>query len=155
MPSLYGGLMIATIWSVPGLNFINCLCCAGILAGGFVAVVLYQKDITAEMEPLTREDCTQLGIYAGLISAMAGVIIQYIVIALFGNVMIDMMVSMVERMSMELPAEYYELIETARTAEQSPLSFAVDIIFMGMLNTLFSFFGALIAWRVFRPGVQQ
>lgn len=151
MPSLYGGLLIATIWAVPGLNFLNCLCCAGVLMGGFLAVLMYQKDIASDREQLTREDCIQLGIYTGLISAVAGVIIQYAVIALFGNVMIDMMMKIVERMNVDLPPEYFELIETAKSSKQSPLSFAVDIIFMGMLNTLFSFLGALIAWKVFQP----
>lgn len=151
MPSLYGGLFIATIWSVPGLNFLNCLCCAGVMLGGFLAVLLYQKDLTPEMERLTRDDCTQLGIMAGAISAVAGVVIQYIMLAVFGDVMIDIMMKLVERMNVDLPPEYYELIETARQAEQSAVSFVVDIIVMGLMNTLFSFFGALIGWKVFQP----
>ncbi len=154
MPSLYGGLLIATIWAVPGLNFINCLCCGGVLLGGFLAVVLYQKDITPEMEPFTREDCIQLGIFAGVISAVLGVLIQYIVRLVFGDVMIDVMMKLVERMNVDLPPEYYQMIETARESKQSVLSFVVDVIVLGMMNTLFSFLGALIAWKVFQPKSQ-
>jgi hypothetical protein len=151
MPSLYGGLLIATIWAVPGLNFLNCLCCAGVLLGGFLAVLLYERQFTEGMEPMTKDDCTQLGIYTGMISAVAGVIIQYLVIAVFGDVMIDMMMRMVERLNVELPPEYFEMIETAKNTERSLFSFIIDIIFMGMINTLFAFLGALIGWRVFQP----
>lgn len=153
MPSLYGGLLIATVWAVPGLNFLNCLCCAGVMLGGFLAVLLYEKDITPQMEPLTRDDCTQLGIFTGLISAVAGVIIQYLVIAAFGDVMIDTMMRIVEKMNVELPPEYFELIETAKATERSLFSFIIDIIFMGMINTLFAFLGGLIGWKVFQPKV--
>ncbi len=151
MPSLYGGLLIATVWAVPGLNFINCVCCAGVLLGGFLAVLLYQKDITPDMEPFSRDDCIQLGIFAGVISAILGVLIQYIVRMIFGDVMIDVMMKLVERMNVDLPPEYYQLIETARQSEQSVISFVVDVVVLGMMNTLFSFLGALIAWNVFRP----
>lgn len=119
--------------------------------GGFLAVLLYQKDSSKGMEPLTRDDCTQLGIFTGLISAVAGVIIQYLVIAAFGDVMIEMMMRIVERMNVEMPPEYYELIETAKTAERSLFSFILDIFFMGLINTLFAFLGALIGWKVFQP----
>lgn len=150
MPSLYGGLLIATIWSVPGLNLLNCFCCAGVLLGGFLAVLLYQRDLTPETGLLTRDDCTHLGILTGMISAVAGVVIQYIVIALFGNVMIDVMMKIVERMNVDLPPEYYEMIEAAKSSEQSVFSFVLDVLVMGMMNTLFSFLGALIGWKVFQ-----
>jgi hypothetical protein len=151
MPSLYGGLLIATVWAVPGLNFLNSLCCAGVLLGGFLSVLLYQRDIAEGMVPLTKDDCKDLGIYTGAISAVAAVLIQYLVIALFGNVMIDTMVHIIERMSMEMPAEFYEWIESAKTADRNLFSFIVDVMFMGIINTLFAFLGALIGWKVFQP----
>lgn len=153
MPSLYGGLLIASIWAVPGLNLLNSLCCAGVLLGGFLSVLIFQKDITPEMSPLTKEDCKDLGIYTGAISAVAAVIIQYLVIALFGNVMIDMMVQIIDRMNMDMPAEFYEWIEAAKAAERNVFSFIIDIMFMGIVNTLFAFLGALIGWKVFQPKV--
>lgn len=151
MPSLYGGLLIATIWAVPGLNFLNCLCCAGVLLGGFLSVLLYVRGLGPNASELTRADCTDLGIYTGVVSAVAGVVIQYLVMAIFGNVMIEMMMRIVERMHLDLPPEYYEMIETAKSADRSVISFVIDIVFMGVVNSLFAFLGALIGWRMFRP----
>ncbi len=150
MPALYGGLLIATIWAVPGLNFLNGLCCAGVMLGGFLAVLLYHRERGEGAAPMVKDDCLQLGIYAGVIAAVAGVIMQYLVNAMFGDVMVEMMLRIVERMEVDLPAEYYEMIETAKTAERNPVSFILDIVFMGMVNSLFAVIGALIGWKVFR-----
>ncbi len=150
MPSLYGGLLIATVWAVPGLNFLNCLCCAGVMLGGFLAVLLYQKDITPESAPLTREDCIQLGIYAGVISSVAAVVIQYVVAVMFGDIAIEMMMRVAERMQIDLPPEIYPLIEEAKSAEPNIIGSFFAIFIYIIPNTLFSFFGALIGWKVFQ-----
>ena len=116
--SLYGGLFIATVWAIPGLNFLNCLCCAGVLLGGFLSVLIYQKDITPEMEPLTRDDCVRLGMYAGIISSVAGAIIQFVVLLMFGNIAIDMMMHLADSMQVQFPPELYEMVEQAKQEEE-------------------------------------
>ncbi|MEI7907847.1 MAG: hypothetical protein WCI84_10880 [Bacteroidota bacterium] len=151
IPALYGGLLIATVWAVPGLNFLNCLCCAGVMLGGFLAVLLYQKDIPPESGQLTREDCVQLGIYAGIISSVAAVLIQYTVTLLFGDIAIEMMMRLAERMQVDLPPEIYPLIDEAKKAEPNLIGSFLAIFIYIVPNTLFSFFGALIGWKVFQP----
>jgi hypothetical protein len=151
MPSLYGGLLIATIWSIPGLNMLNCFCCAGVLLGGFLAVVLYQKDITSEMEPLSRDDCNTLGIYTGIIASVAGAIIQYAIQLVFGNIAIDVMMKLAERMHVDFPPELYPMIEEAKQQGPNILSAIVAIFITAIPNTLFAFLGGLIGWNVFKP----
>ncbi len=151
MPSLYGGLLIATVWSVPGLNFLNCLCCAGVLLGGFLAVLLYQKDITTDMEPLSQDDCKNIGVYTGIIASVAGAIIQFIIQLVFGDIAIDLMVKLAERMQVDFPPELYQMIEEAK--QQGPNIFgSIIAMFVTIIpNTLFAFLGALIGWKVFKP----
>ena len=151
MPSLYGGLLIATLWAVPGLNLINCLCCAGVLLGGFLSVLLYQKDFTQETEPMIKNDCIQLGIYSGLIASVAAVIIQVIVTLVFGDVAVEMMMRLVERMNVEMPPEFYSLIEQAKEEEPNLFGSILAVFFYVVPNTLFSMLGALIGWSVFKP----
>ena len=62
---------------------------------------------------LTREDSIELGIWAGILSAIAGTIINLIILALFGNIAIEMMLSMIENMNVEMPAEFQTLIDEA------------------------------------------
>jgi hypothetical protein len=151
MPALYGGLLIATIWSVPGLNFLNCLCCAGVLLGGFLAVLLYQKDIDPDTEQLTRDDCTNLGIYTGIIASVAGMVIQFAIQVIFGDIAIEMMMKLAERMQVDFPPEIYQMVEEAR--QQGPNIFgSIMAMFITVIpNTLFAFLGALIGWNVFKP----
>ena len=154
IPSLYGGLLIATIWSVPGLNFLNCFCCAGVLLGGFLAVLLYQKDITPEMEQLTREDCTTLGIYTGIIASVAAMFIQYIVQLVFGDIAIEMMLKLAERMKVDFPPEIYQMIEEAKRQGPNIVGSIIAMFITVIPNTLFAFLGALIGWNVFREKQQ-
>lgn len=150
MPSLYGGLLIATLWAIPGLNFINCLCCAGVLIGGFLSVLIYQKNITPEMPPMTINDCVQLGLYSGIIASVAAVLIQVTVSMLFGDVAVDMMLKMVERMNVEMPPEFYDLIEQAKQEKPSVAGSILAIFFYIIPNAMFSVLGALIGWNVFK-----
>lgn len=150
MPSLYGGLLIATLWAIPGLNFINCLCCAGVLIGGFLSVLLYQKNIGPEMPPMTMNDCIHLGVYTGIIASVAAVIIQVAVTSIFGDVAVEMMLRIVENMNVEMPPEYYELIDQARNEDPTVAGSILAIFFYIIPNTLFSVLGSLIGWNVFK-----
>lgn len=150
MPSLYGGLLIATLWAVPGLNLINCLCCAGVLLGGFLSVLFYQKDITPETEQMTQRDCIQLGIYTGIIASVAAVIIQIVVTIVFGDVALEMMLRLIAKMKVELPPEFYDMIEEARNQQPNIIGAFFSIIIYIVPNTLFSVLGALIGWNVFK-----
>jgi len=151
MPSLYGGLLIATVWSVPGLNFLNCLCCAGVLLGGFLSVILYQKNILPEMEQLTHEDCTSLGVYTGIIASVAGMIIQFLIQLIFGDIVIDVMMKLAERMKVDFPPEIYQMIEEARQQGPNIIGSILAMFITIIPNTLFAFLGALIGWNVFKP----
>ncbi len=151
MPALYGGLLIATVWSVPGLNFLNCLCCAGVLLGGFLSVLLYQKDITPEMEPLSIEDCKNLGVYTGIIASVAGMAIQFIIQLVFGDIAIDMMMKLAERLRVDFPPEIYQMIEEARKQGPNILGSILAMFITVIPNTVFAFLGALIGWNVFKP----
>lgn len=153
MPALYGGLLIATVWSVPGLNFLNCLCCAGVLLGGFLSVLLYQKDVTPEMEPLSIEDCKNLGVYTGIIASVAGMAIQFIIQLVFGDIAIDMMMKLAERLRVDFPPEIYQMIEEARKQGPNILGSILAMFITVIPNTVFAFLGALIGWNVFKPKI--
>jgi hypothetical protein len=153
MPSLYGGLLIATLWAVPGVNFINCLCCAGVLMGGFLSVLLYQKHLTPESEPMTQRDCVYLGLYAGIIAAVATVMIQIVVSSIFGNITLEIMMRIVHRMNVDLPPEFSQLIDQAKNEKPSIVGGIFQIFVNIIPNGLFSVLGAMIGWNVFKPKV--
>ena len=154
MPALYGGLIIAGISAVPGLNLINVCCCAGILLGGFLAVFFYKQELTPEMDPLTSNDCVRLGAFAGVIAAVAGTVISMLVMLVFGNIAIDMMMRIVHRMNVELPANVEQMIEQGMEEKISFLGMVFSLFLNLIIDVLFSTLGGLIGWSVFKPKPQ-
>jgi len=155
MPSLYGGLLIATIVTVPGLNLINGFCCAGIIVGGFLSVVLYQRKITAETSPLILNDCLQLGLYSGIISSFISALISFLVEIFFGKVQIELMMELVTKFAQqanaELPQWFYEAMDEAMKATPNALSAVLTGFIQVVPFSIFSILGALIGWNVFKP----
>jgi hypothetical protein len=150
MPALYGGIIMAIISSVPGLNLLNCLCCAGILLGGAMAVFFYQKDLTPDHPPMTNSDAVQLGLLAGVFGALIGSAISAAIMAAFGNVAGQMIKSMMEQYSDQMPPGTMEKFEEG--LKQNGFSF-LQVIFALLLDSLFGLLGGLIGFAIWKPKV--
>ncbi|HTR82693.1 MAG TPA: hypothetical protein VMM58_13780 [Bacteroidota bacterium] len=154
IPALYGGLIIAGISAIPGLNLINVCCCAGILLGGFLAVFFYNQEMTAEMDPLTSNDCVRLGALAGVIAAVAGTVISMLVMLVFGNIAIEMMMRIIHRMNIELPPNIDEMINQGMEEKISFFGMVFSLFLNLIIDIIFSTLGGLIGWSVFKPKPQ-
>lgn len=86
VPGLWGGVLIGVISGIPFLDLINCACCAGVLAGGILAVFLYKNNLPDDM-PLTMSDGAVLGFIAGVI----GAIIASVLGLVFGAMSFDIL----------------------------------------------------------------
>lgn len=157
MPALYGGLVIAAFWAVPGLNLINCLCCGGVIFGGLLAVFLYVREQRPEMDPLTMADCLRVGLLAGVVASFAAVAVNVLVTLVFGNVAIEMMERIIVKLRVEIPPELQEAIEQAKHERINPLGAVFSIFVFLIPNTLFAALGGVIGWSLFKPkpGDQQ
>ncbi|MCX6137351.1 MAG: hypothetical protein NTV54_07655 [Ignavibacteriales bacterium] len=151
MAALYGGLVTAGISAIPGLNFINCFCCAGILLGGFLAVFFYKQELDDDLVPLTNSDCIQLGVWAGVIAAVAGTLINVMVLLAFGNVAIEVMIAIVHKMHIEFPPEYQQVLDQAIAEKATVASIVASFLLTLAMDVLFTVLGALIGWAAFKP----
>ena len=113
IPALYGGIIMAIISTVPFLSLINCLCCAGLLFGGFIAVYFYKNNFTPDTPPFNSGDCMAVGALAGLISAVIGTILSLIFLSMFGNVMGEFIMKILREYSTQLPEQTLDQIESA------------------------------------------
>ncbi len=154
MPALYGGLIIAGISAIPGLNLINVCCCAGILSGGFLAVFFYKQELTPGMDPLTSNDCVRLGAFAGVIAAVAGTMISMAVMLIFGNIALEMMMKIIHRMNVELPENVEQMIQQGMEEKISFFGMFFSLFLNLIIDVLFSTLGGLIGWSVFKPKLQ-
>jgi len=148
MPALYGGIVIGVISGLPFLSLINCLCCAGVLLGGFLSVFFYKKDLTPQMPPLTSNDALQLGALAGLFGAIVGNILSAIILYSVGNLMGEAMMEFFEGFRDQMPPGTIEQIEEGvRSGEVSPVGIVISLI----IDPLFGLLGGLIGYSVFKP----
>ena len=154
MPALYGGIIMGVLSGIPYLSFINCLCCAGVLLGGFMAVFFYNKDLTPDMPPLTSGDSIKLGALAGLFGAIVGNVIAGLVMVTIGNVageaMYEMLISIYDSVGIldQMPSEAIDEMERGMTAaELDPTTIIISFV----VNPLFGLLGGLIGYQVYKP----
>ena len=146
MPALYGGIIMGVISAIPVLNFVNCLCCAGILFGGFMAVFFYKKDLPPAI-PLTNSDGLQLGALAGVFGAVIGSILTAGIFALMGNVTGQMLTDFLEQYADQMPPGTFE--QMSEGMMEGGLS-VLNLIMSLVIDTIFGLLGGLIGYSVLK-----
>jgi hypothetical protein len=101
-PAILGGLIIGAISGIPGLNLLNCCCCAGIILGGAMSVYLYRHEFTNEMPPMESSDALILGIIAGIVGALITTILSAMITLILGPVETEMMRNFMEKLTQKL-----------------------------------------------------
>ncbi len=152
LPALYGGIIIGVISTVPFLNFVNCLCCAGILFGGFIAVFLYRNNFTPDTPPFTMGDCLAVGAMAGVVGAVVATVLDQVFLLLFGNVLKEFILQLLESMDLDIPEEALE--EIRKRIEEVPtgiVSVFIELVFGLILYPIFGLLGGLIGYGVWKP----
>lgn len=151
-PALVGGVTIGVISAVPFLNLINCFCCAGVLLGGFLAVMIYKNNITPGMAPLTSNDAIAVGALAGLFGAVIATVLGGMILALFGNVTGEMIYDFMIKSGVEVPEELYDELRESLVEETLGFGWLMMSLFVGaIVDTLFGLLGGLIGFAVFKP----
>ncbi len=158
MPALYGGIIIGLLSGIPFISFINCLCCAGVMIGGFLAVFFYKKDLPQDAPPLTNNDALALGALAGLFGALFSNIISAGFMFTVGNVaagvMYDFVVSMYDKMGMldKMPPEALDDMKSQMYQDSiSPMNVLSSFIIL----PLFGLLGGLIGYAVYKPKAEE
>jgi len=151
IPALYGGIIMALISSIPFLSLINCLCCAGVMLGGFLAVFFYKDNFTQDTPPFTSGDCMAVGALSGVFGAILGTMLSIFFVKLFGNVMGQFIVEMFHNLNVDLPSEAWQAMEESLN---SPLTlFAAMLQLFGSLaiDAIFGLLGGLIGYSIYKP----
>lgn len=153
IPALYGGIVIALMLNIPGINVLNyCMCCAGIMLGGFLAVMFYKNDFTPETPPLDSNDCLIIGGLAGFVGAAIGTVLWAIILAVFGNYIIDYLFSILPRLGTQgIPQSYLDLLEESRHVKLSLIGFLLELLKNIIIDIIFGGLGGLIAYQLFKP----
>lgn len=154
IPALYGGVIMALISSVPFINLVNCFCCAGILFGGVMAVYFYKNNFTPDTPPYTSGDCVAVGAMAGVISAVLSTILSLLLLAMFGNVMQNLVLEFLRNSKFNIPDQAMQQIENAMRVRTGGLFIMMEFGQHLIIHTLFGLLGGLIGYSIFKPKQQ-
>ncbi len=152
VPALIGGAVMGLISATPFLNLINCLCCAGIILGGFLAVFFYKDQLTPNMPPLQASDGLALGALAGVFGFIIATLLSALIYVVFGPIAteatMNLIIQFIESIGMDLPPEAYdEMMEGAR---ESPIN-AFGLLMSLITSVVFGIIGGLIGAAVYKP----
>lgn len=156
---LLGGLIIGAISGIPGINLINCCCCAGILLGGAMSVYLYRQEFTDDMPPLESSDALILGIISGIIGAVITTAISTLITFTFGSIDAQLMFGFLEKIFQKLEErgtlppdamdQMREKFEDALREGHSVGGILRSLIYALILYPIFSMLGGLIGFGIF------
>jgi hypothetical protein len=149
IPALYGGIIMGVLSAVPILNFVNCLCCAGTMLGGFMAVYFYKKQLTAEMDAMTNSDGLGLGAFAGLFGAIASTILGGLIFLIVGDIASEMVLRILNSSGVlnNMPPESRAQMEQQMAQRGFSI---VSVVANFIICPLFGLLGGLIGYAVFR-----
>lgn len=142
------------ISGVPFLSLVNCLCCAGIMFGGFMAVFFYKKDQPPDTFTLTNSDSMALGALAGVFGALISNVISGALLATVGNLagkaMYDIVLGLYDSMGLldKMPPDAIEQME--RGMVDSGIS-VTNIVMSFLIDPLFGLLGGLIGYAFLKP----
>ena len=82
--AIVGGTVSALLFSIPFVNIVNCFCCAGIMFGGAVALVYYDRSFEIR-EYISPASALTVGLVSGLAGAFLSIFIDWVIFSMFGN----------------------------------------------------------------------
>ena len=139
-PALFAGLIMGIVNFAPGLDLINCVCCAGLLGGGVLAVIFFKMDLPPEQEIMNVD-----GFYLGLWSGIFGAGFETVLEITIGPFIADLKFRMIQNLinavfgNVQMPSDLMDQLTQALAAAKRP----------ELLETLFSFFLIVVIYSVF------
>lgn len=157
--ALLGGLIIGAISGIPGLNLLNCCCCAGILLGGALSVYLYRQEFTDEMPLMESSDALILGIIAGIIGALISIFLGTMITLILGPVEKEMMRNIMEKLMQKFENQgsvpqgtmdnMRDQFEQAMKEEGTIRGILNSLFFSLIIYPIFSMLGGLSGFGIF------
>lgn len=160
-PVLLAGLVIAAVSGLPGLSFINCCCCAGIIAGGAFGTYLHRQDYHPDHPPMESSDALIVGLLAGLVGAVGATILSILVAMAVGPIESEFMMNFMTKLldglveNGSLPAatadEILQQMEDSMADALSPINILTGFFFNIIIYPIFGMLGGLVGYGLFKP----
>lgn len=146
-PALIGGGVFGFLSGVPLVGALNCMCCALVVAGGFVAAYLYSRPCKDAGVPFAAGNGALVGLIAGVIHAVVATVVSALAQLALGagdwQQMMDQFGSQMDPAAMEQVSRFME--------STGPVVMVLIGLLMWLLaGTVFSTIGGAIGGAVFK-----
>ncbi len=159
--AVIAGALIGVVSGVPGLNLINCCCCAGVVLGGLLSIYLYLQEFTPQMVPLESSDALILGIITGVVGAFSVTTVELVIRALFGGIgdeftmsFLDQLIGWMEEsgnVPPEVADEMRNQMEQSLEGSDSFFGIVSGLFITLILYPIFATLGAMLGYAIFKP----
>jgi hypothetical protein len=140
--SSIGAVVVALVNAVPFLNFINCFCCIGIVSGGAIALLHYQRNLSIH-EIIHPPIAITLGITSGIIAAFISLLLEWIIFMQYGHWYTELLLKMVENME-DIPPLMEKMIEQLEEESQYGFYWTSNLLRNIIIMPVFCLIGSLI-----------
>ncbi|HQT90881.1 MAG TPA: hypothetical protein PL001_02500 [Candidatus Kryptobacter bacterium] len=139
-PALFAGLIMAIINFAPGLDLVNCFCCAGLFIGGVLAVFFFRMD-TPPDHTIMNIDGFYLGLWTGIFAAGFETVLNITIGPFIADIKFQMLKNILKRIlnGTPMPSGLMDQLSQAIAAAKRP----------GLLDTLLSFFLVVVVYSIF------
>ncbi len=138
VPSLLGGVLLGLLSSIPYISAINMFCCFWVLAGGFVAAFLYQKDGGT----LKNGNGALVGFFAGLWGVVVSSVVTTLLWTVIGKKMQAQVYNQMMEMGNDIPPESLAMMENV--FNNPAMMFGISLIAYLIINSIFATLGGLL-----------
>jgi len=148
VPVIIGTLAISAISVMPLINFVNVFCCAGIILGGAIGAMAYNKQLRSINLIITPKDGVITGLLSGILSAIIVTGINLIIVLYSNQNPISEVLEMVKTFSKDLPQEVYDQMNQFSSEFEkygySPTLTLVSLFLNLIIYPLFASLGGLL-----------
>ena len=152
-PVIISSAVIIVISLFPFLNFINLLCCAGVIIGGAAGTAYYNNQLKKTGTQIQYKDGVAIGILSGVLSALIVVIGTTIMTILVKQNPIPELFQMFDLQGITIPPEAEQFMQKI-SDEYSKQGFSITLTIITLVVNLiaypiFSAVGGLLAVAIF------
>ena len=142
--AIIGGLFTGVLSGLPGINFLNCLCCMWVILGGILAGYLYQRDSTVKLE-------IGDGFAVGGLSGAAGAVIAAPLTIAFSALtrawVLNLLSNFMEQYGGGVDISQLEAQMRATSLSMTMVRIVIDIVIFAVFGAI----GGAIATLIFKP----
>jgi len=158
-PVLIGGGAMTLSFIVPGLNFLNCICCAGIMGSAILGVWFYKKSFPADM-PFTVGDGAIIGTLSGVAGAVMSTIAQTIMMGVWSSGLNEDILNQIEAALDQAASQGSDPVaidaveQLVMSVIENPLLIFVVVFVMSLVVFVaFGALGGLIGGNIFKTKI--